>query len=81
MTVSNSEIQAFLSERLLDGREVATDEDLLLSGLLDSLGVMTLVSYLETKLDCQISAQDVTIENFTSVETISSFLAGMNGSG
>ena len=73
--MTGTDIQTFISQRLLDGREVAADEDLLLSGLLDSLGVMTLVSHLEKQMDCQIPAQDITIDNFTSVETISRYLS------
>lgn len=73
--LSEQEIQSFISGRLLDGRDVGTDEDLLLSGLLDSLGVMTLVSHMEKLMDRQIPAQDITIENFTSIETIARYLS------
>jgi|OM-RGC.v1.033812893 Acyl carrier protein len=70
------DIQRFISERLLDGQAVAADEDLLLSGLLDSLGVMTLVAYLESHLGRKIPAQDITVEHFSSVATITEYLDG-----
>ncbi len=74
-TVDETDIQNFVSQSLLNGRTIAADEDLLLSGLLDSLGVMTLVAHLEQQLDSVIPAQDITMENFTSVKTISNYLA------
>ena len=74
--VSVNIIQDFISERLLDGQAVATDEDLLLSGLLDSLGVMSLVAHLEKHMDAKIPDQDITIENFSTVDTIAQYLNG-----
>lgn len=73
-TVNEGAIREFISTRLLDGRAVSQDEDLLLSGLLDSLGVMSLVAHIEKMVGGQIPAQDITIENFTSVETIARYV-------
>lgn len=73
-TISQSQVSTFISSRLLHGRQISADEDLLLSGLLDSLGVMTLVSHLESLRGHAIPPQDVTIENFTSVATITTYL-------
>jgi len=53
---------------------VASDQDLLASGLLDSLGVMSLVYFLETEFEVEVPPQDVTIENFNSVDTIAAYL-------
>lgn len=72
--VSHSDIQDFIATQFLNGRRVEIDEDLLLSGLLDSLGVMSLVAFLEKQSGKQIPPQDITIENFTSVSTISDYL-------
>ena len=53
---------------------VSSDADLLLSGKLDSLGVMSLISFIERELALAIPASDVTIENFASVDTIVEYL-------
>jgi acyl carrier protein len=71
-----AEIQQFISDTFLNGRSIMPDEDLLLSGLLDSLGVMTLVSFIEKQTGQKIPAQDITLENFTSVDTITAYLNG-----
>lgn len=70
----NSIVCEFVSEKLLDGRSIASDENLLLSGLVDSLGVMQLVRFLETRFGIQIPAEDVTIEHFMTVDAISAYV-------
>ncbi len=74
--ISDIQICDFISTRLLNGRQVSADEDLLLTGLLDSLGVMTLVMHLEALRGQTIPPQDVTIENFSSVAAIATYLKG-----
>lgn len=53
---------------------VADDEDLLGSGLLDSLSVMSLVHFIEQELSIDVPAEDVTIENFVSLDAIEAYL-------
>ncbi len=69
-------LRAYVGQRLLSGRAVAADEDLLLSGLLDSLAVMSLVAEAERVAGVLIPPEDVTIENFTSVASLAAYLAG-----
>ena len=54
---------------------VADDEDLLGSGLLDSLSVMSLVHFIEQEFRVAIPAEDVTIDNFVSLAAIEAYLA------
>lgn len=69
-------IRRFISDQLLSGMAIADDDDLLLSGLLDSMSVMRLVAHLEKAFGVKIPPQDVVIENFTSVDTITAYLEG-----
>lgn len=55
--------------------EIELDQDLLLSGMLDSLGVTRLVAHLESETSASIPAQDVTLENFGSLRKIEAYLA------
>lgn len=59
--------------------ELGDDDDLLISNLLDSLGVMRLVEYLEQQNEITIPAEDITLENFQSINTITRYLAGKTG--
>ncbi len=54
--------------------EVDTDTDLVMSGLVDSLGVVMIVELLEQRLDIRIDPADVVIEHFVSVAAIIGYL-------
>lgn len=55
------------------------ETDLLETGVLDSLGFVELVFYLEKEFGVKITLDQVEIDNFRSVERIAAFL--LNGSG
>ena len=75
MQTSDQKILEFLHNDLLGGSvEVFSDTDLLKTGLIDSLGIMRLVAFLENEFKTTIPAQDLTLENFSSVNTIVSYL-------
>lgn len=53
---------------------IGDDEDLLVSGLLDSLSVMSLIHFIEQEMAIDVPAEDVTIENFVSLRAIDAYL-------
>ncbi len=74
-----TELSRFLSEEILAGTHRSTvgpDEDLLGSGLLDSLGVMQLVWFIEREFGVEVPPEDVTIEHFQSISHIVAYLTG-----
>ena len=79
-------IARYVAEELLnldprDGRTIAPDEDLLGSGLVDSLGIMSLVFFVEQEAALEIPPEDVTIENFQTIDAIHDYLARRRGTG
>lgn len=66
-------IEEVLSNEELDESIDAT-EDLLGSGILDSLGMMKLISYLEEEFNCKVLPEEMVIENFMTVENIINYL-------
>ena len=75
MQTSDQKILEFLHNDLLGGSvEVFSDTDLLKTGLIDSLGIMRLVAFLENEFKTTIPAQDLTLENFSSVSSIVAYL-------
>lgn len=64
--------QELTSEDLDDGLEPT--EDLLGSGILDSLGMMRLIAFIEEEFDCKVLPEEMIIENFMTVENIIKFL-------
>ncbi len=75
-------IQAYINDEILadqGGVEVAVDDELLAEGLIDSLGVMRLIAYIDDAFGITVPPQDVTIENFRSVAVIARYLADKSG--
>jgi acyl carrier protein len=50
------------------------DEQLVESGIIDSLGVMSLLSFLEERFSIQIPSEDLVPENFATVATITTLV-------
>lgn len=67
-------IRHFIESQLLQGAKITDTENLLMSGQLDSLAVMSLVAFVETEFAIQIPFDEVLIENFETVEAISDFV-------
>lgn len=68
-------IAHFISAQLLEGsREVGVDDEVVLDGTIDSLGVTRLIDYREKEFRVTIAPQDVTIENFLSVTTMAALV-------
>ena len=79
-----SVLTKFIGDELLNGRVsggVSEDDDLLRSGLVDSLGIMQLVWFIEKEFALDVPAEDVTIENFQSVAKIELYLKGRRSEG
>ena len=62
---------------MVDG-EIAPDTDLLLSGMVDSLGVIRITQWIEDELELDVPPGDVTLENFQTVERISAYVQSRN---
>lgn len=68
-------IKRFLTTELLrDNHNLGVDDNLLISGLVDSLGVMLLISYVEEHFSIQVPPEDVTIDHFRSIRAIAEYI-------
>lgn len=66
----------FIVEQLLNHeQEIAPDDELLVSGLLDSLAIVQLVEFIEGKFKVSIPPEDLRVENFATVNTIVDYLS------
>jgi len=76
-TSVRKEIRAYILRTFLPGESEGDlrDDDLLFeSGLIDSLGAMTLITHLETRFQIRITDEDLYPENFESVNRITLFV-------
>lgn len=58
---------AMIVEEITFGQPVESDTDLLLTGLVDSIGVIRIVTWMEEFLGVEIDPGDVLLENFQTV--------------
>ncbi|HEX6521434.1 MAG TPA: acyl carrier protein [Streptosporangiaceae bacterium] len=63
---------SFLEERIKS--TVATDQDLFKSGLVSSMFAMQLVVYLEERYDIAVIGPDLTLDNFRTVQAMTSLV-------
>ncbi len=77
------EIRQFVRKNFVfDTRRVLDDKESLLgSGVIDSTGILELISYLEEHFAVKFEDAELTGENFDSVEKITSFVSGKLTSG
>jgi acyl carrier protein len=72
----NSKIRQFILEKfpLARKQELRDSDTLLESGILDSLGVLDLVSFLEQQYSITLNDDDLVPENFQTLERIVAFV-------
>ena len=54
--------------------EIGAGDELLISGLVDSMNVMRLVSFIKSEFELEVEPHEITIENFSTVNTLTKFL-------
>lgn len=72
-----SEIRIFIAKNLLysgDGFKYGDDVSFLEEGIVDSIGVMELVAFVEEKYQIKVKDQDVTPDNFDSVNQLANYI-------
>jgi acyl carrier protein len=85
-TVTNQQIEPpirdFIAANLLyskDGFTYADDASLLREGIIDSLGVVELVEFLQTSFGLKVEQQEVRPDNFDSVAKMAAFVRRKRG--
>lgn len=71
-------LMKYIKEELLRGRmnDLKPEDDLLSSGVINSLGILQLVSFVEERMGIEIPDEDVVYENFHSVAALTDYLDG-----
>ena len=57
------------------------DDDLLVGEIIDSLGMMRLVAFIEETFKIKVPLEDITIQHFRTVEAIDDYLTGKSSHG
>ena len=71
-------LMRYIQDELLHGRmnDLQAEDDLLSSGVINSLGILQLVSFVEERMGIEIPDEDVVYENFHSVAALADYLEG-----
>lgn len=79
-----SALTSFVQDELLGDRpelSLTPDDDLLGSGLVDSLGVMRIVQFLDLEHGVRVQPADITLENFLTVRRIAAYAKTLPSNG
>jgi len=71
---TTSKIKSFLTQQFPMTKNVSNDEPLLTNGLIDSLGILEVVSFVENEFGIVVSDEDLLPENFGSIHSLSNFV-------
>lgn len=74
-------IEGFITARIgeVEAGQLPHDEDLLAAELIDSLAITELVSFLEAEFAIKVEDEDLTPENFRTVDSIAAFVTRKGG--
>jgi len=66
----------YIETELAKGRKtnIKPSDDLLSEGIIDSLGILQLVGFIEEEFNIVIADEDVVLENFQSISALDEFL-------
>ena len=68
------EITKYISQEI--DTDITAEEELLSSGLIDSITIMKVIAFIEDRYGVKVPPQDMIIENFNTVESMSEYLKG-----
>lgn len=86
MSASHDPIVAALEQHICSdilggrlGRALDPDEDLLADDLVDSLGMMQIVVFVQQRFGIEVPPEDVTFESFSTIARIAGYIGGRGG--
>ena len=72
----NDQLKDFIVENFLFGQRgsLDNDTDFFEKGIIDSTGIIELISYIEMTFNFTILDEELTLENFSSINKVSAFI-------
>ncbi len=77
--ITAQRIRKFLAQQFPMTKNVGHADPLLKNGLIDSLGILEVVTFLEGEFGIAVSDEELLPENFASVQSLSNFVQGKMG--
>ena len=79
-----SEIRKFITENMLfsaDGFNYGDNDSLLEAGIVDSIGVMELVTFVDKTYKITVPPEDISPDNFDSISRLANYIRRRQGTG
>ncbi|MEM9546193.1 MAG: acyl carrier protein [Bacteroidota bacterium] len=69
-------ILIYITHELISDKDakISSNEDLLSSGVLDSISAMKLIAFIEKTFEIKVDPEDMVIENFMDVDSMETFI-------
>ena len=79
MNQTETIIMDYIKKELVRGQKAnfGPEDDLLESGIINSLGILQIVSFVEDNMGLDIPSEDVVYDNFHSVSALAAYLDGI----
>ncbi|MFG6081437.1 acyl carrier protein [Paracoccus litorisediminis] len=77
MSLTQSQLITYLRDEQNIGEAIDNDTELFSSGILDSVSMVGLITYIEETTGTIIQPGDVTLENFDTANRIAAFVASL----
>ena len=77
ITAISGDVQAFILKEFLPGENpdnLTESTALITGGILDSIGTLKLVSFLQEKYDIQVEAHEADVDHFNTIADIASYV-------
>jgi acyl carrier protein len=74
-----AEVERFIAARSAEGLDAVPRDADLLDGIIDSLGIVELIAFLEERYGIAVDDDEVDPENFCSIEVIAAFVERKGG--
>ena len=74
-------LTVFITDELLGGDSVNIDDNILRDGMIDSVGMMRLIAFMEEEFKFSVSPTDFVVENFESIEVMTKYVLDRVGAG
>lgn len=79
MSQIHQEVRTFITDQGRDLSAISDRQSLLEAGVLDSVGVLALVAFLEQKYGIKVEDDELMPDNFDTIEAIAAFVARQRG--
>jgi acyl carrier protein len=79
--ILTEQLRNFISETTFTDKEKIKEDTLIFEeGIFDSLGFLSLISFLDEELGIEVADNELVEENFESINAILAFISGKNNS-